>query len=170
MREIIEALYVGQVVAAPVASAGLLLTLVTLSIIDLRTMRLPDLLTLPLMASGIALNLWWGGIELGARSVIGASVGYGVIWLLATYWKRRFGRDGIGLGDAKLLAAGGAWCGPFLLPLILLVSSGLGLAVAFLVWLRRGNDSVDLGRLRVPFGPFLAVGIGVGWFLVPRLA
>lgn len=170
MGQFLEAFHSGQAVSAPFASLGLVSALIALSIIDLRTYRLPDLLTIPLMVVAVALNVWWGGMEQGARSAAAAVLGYGVIWLLSVYWQRRFGRDGIGLGDAKLLAAGGAWCGLLLLPVILLVSSALGLVLALIVWMLRGRENANLGKMQIPFGPFLAVGIGVGWCLVPRLA
>ncbi|MEL6752680.1 MAG: A24 family peptidase [Pseudomonadota bacterium] len=158
----------GTVYAAPIATGILVLALVILSWIDIRTLRLPDWLTLPLAALGIGLSAFWGGIPGFYQSLIGAGIGYGVIWLLATYWRRSRGVDGIGLGDAKLLAAGGAWAGPYALPWILLVSSGLGLVFAGLAFVLDRNKSALAGAARIPFGPFLSLGIVFAWLVVQR--
>ncbi len=92
---------------------------------------------------------------LTARAV-GAACGYTGFALLAWAYRRLRGREGLGLGDAKLLAAGGAWLGAALLPDVLLAAAG----TAILWALRRGP--VDPAA-RVPFGPFLGAGIWVIW-------
>lgn len=146
-----------SLLASLVLSAALLL----LTYIDLRTGLLLDVLTLPLIVAGIA----WAAFESGTwlQSLIGAGLGYGLIAALALYWRRTRGHEGIGLGDAKLLAAGGAWVGVLALPMVLLISSTLGLAIMILVSLRSqaGRD-----RLAMPFGPCLGLGIWIVWCLI----
>ena len=141
------------------ATAILLATLTALALIDARTQRLPDRLTLPLIAAGIAVNtlifsdLW--------MAIAGAALGYGVLVALELTYKRLRGRDGLGRGDAKLLAAGGAWCGAWLLPFILLAGSVSALVFVLVLALirRRAPDP----NQPMPFGPWLALGIALGW-------
>ena len=139
-------------------SLALGLALIALSVIDARTLRLPDLITLPLIGCGIA-AAW--ALELPVRQhVIGAALGYlGSVALEIAYQRLR-GRAGLGRGDAKLLAAGGAWCGALALPVILLAASASGLAVV--IALRLTGQRIEA----VAFGPFLALGIALGWALV----
>ena len=126
-------------------------SLLALGWIDALCQRLPDALTLPLILGGIAEALWLEPDTVTGRA-LGAAVGYTALWALAWAYRRLRGREGLGLGDAKLLAAGGAWGGVALLPDVLLVSAlaGLGWALA-------------RGRTRIAFGPFLAGGIWVVW-------
>ena len=141
------------------ATVILLLSLAALSLIDARTQRLPDFLTRPLIGAGIAVNwlvfsVWWSAIA-------GAALGYGALVALELAYKRLRGRDGLGRGDAKLLAAGGAWCGPWLLPMILLAgSAGALLFVSALALVRRRAPDPNQP---MPFGPWLALGIALGW-------
>lgn len=135
-----------------IAALALAWTLVALAFIDLDTQLLPDDLTLPLLWAGLLINL--NGVFASLPdAVIGAAAGYLSLWCV--YWLFRFvtGREGIGYGDFKLLAALGAWLGWLMLPMIVLVSSVLGAIVGItLIALRRqqrGNP--------IPFGPFLAV-------------
>lgn len=139
------------------ASAFLAITLIALSIIDLRTFLLPDALTLPLIVAGLLWHLTVSDTVLW--SALGAALGYGVIWALGRVWSRLRGQTGIGLGDAKLLAAGGAWLGVFALPLVLTLASGLGLATIGYQRIRHKNDSPTI----VAFGPYLAVAIWIVW-------
>ncbi len=133
-------------------------TLLTLGWIDAICLRLPDALTLPLIVAGLSEAAWLEPDMLAGR-VIGAVAGYAGFRALAWTYRRLRGREGLGQGDAKLLAAGGAWVGGLLLPDVL-----LGAALAGLVWaLRRGWP--DAGE-RVPFGPFLAGGIWLVWLYV----
>ena len=143
------------------ASVVIVAALLWMSWIDFREMRLPDFLTLPLIAAGL---LWAGFVthEL-MDGLIGASVGYALIWGLNAYWRRFKGQDGIGLGDAKLLAAAGAWLGWMGLPLVLLVASSAGLVIA-------GIGSITARRKQafsgvIVFGPFLALGFWAVWSL-----
>mgnify|MGYP003647786738 FL=1 len=141
------------------ATLFLLCALAALSLIDARTQRLPDVLTLPLILAGIAVNglifssLW--------TALAGAALGYGALVALELAYKRLRGRDGLGRGDAKLLAAGGAWCGAWLLPMILLAGSLGALVYVGLLALvrRRAPDPAQ----PLPFGPWLALGIALGW-------
>lgn len=142
-----------HIIASMVLAAGLL----TLSYIDLRTGLLLDILTLPLAALGLAFAVWSGDWML---SLAGAILGYAMIAGLAYYWRVRRGYEGIGLGDAKLLAAGGAWVGVMGIPLLLLIASSVGILAALAVS-RKARSTSD--RLAIPFGPSLALGIWVVW-------
>ncbi len=134
-------------------------TLLLLSLIDLEEMRLPDLLTLPLLLAGLALSGLQGGLLplLGLPEPRAALAGAGIAWLalaaLAFAYRRLRGRIGLGQGDAKLAAAAGAWLGVTGLPQYFLLSGLLGIALA-----------VALGALRdpqrrVPFGPALGAAL-----------
>lgn len=132
--------------------------LLVLSYIDLRTGLLPDLITLPLIVAGVGYAaLTNDGWEL---ALAGAFVGYGLIVGLGYIWRYARGYDGIGLGDAKLLAAGGAWAGLTVLPVILLIASAIGLLGAVFVAKKAQNAEQ---RVAIPFGPALSLGIWVGW-------
>lgn len=143
----------------------LILVLVYLAYIDLRTFRLPDALTLPLLLSGLLFN----GISNQAfasfpDSGIGAVLGYGSLWLLNLLYRLTRKQDGIGMGDAKLLAALGAWFGWFALPGILLMASLTGLIGGF-IWLQWNQQH---HRAAFPFGPFLAIA-GIIELLCPQI-
>ena len=140
-----------------VAAAGLCLALLALAFIDFDTQLLPDSITLPLLWAGLLLNLSGGFVPL-ADAVIGAVAGYLLLWSI--YWAFRLltGKEGMGHGDFKLLAALGAWVGlAGVLPVILL-SSLLG-AVVGSIWLAaKGRDRAT----PIPFGPYLALA---GWIV-----
>lgn len=136
---------------------GLAWALLCLTLIDLATFRLPDVLTLPLVAAGMAL----AGLGLTGDwqdHLIGVVVGYGAFAGLAWVYRQVRGRDGLGLGDAKLLAAAGAWVGWQGLPSVVLWGALGGLALALI--LARGRPG---GQVAVPFGPSLALGFWVTW-------
>ena len=132
----------------------LMLVLMYLAYIDLRTFRLPDVITFPLILSGLMFS---GFSKLGfisfEDSVIGATVGYTSLWLLNLLYRLAKKQDGIGMGDAKLLAALGAWFGWYALPSILLIASLSGLIGGF-IWLQWNKQN---HRSAFPFGPFLAI-------------
>lgn len=135
--------------------------LLTLAILDWRHFWLPDALTLPLAFLGLTLGLWVTDAALSDR-VIGAAAGYGVLLAVAVSYRMARGREGLGLGDAKLMGGLGAWFGWQALPFILLMAAGIGL-VAVLA-------SVALGRkitaaTRVPLGTCLAVAAFPGWWV-----
>lgn len=133
--------------------------LIAASFIDLDTMLLPDSLTLPLMWGGIALSLNQLSPVSLHDSVLGAMLGYLSLWSL--YWLFRIltGKDGMGYGDFKLLAALGAWLGWQALPMIIFVSSLVGAIF--------GLTMLAIKRKRFentfPFGPYLAVA---GWVVL----
>lgn len=138
------------------AGAGALLLvwfLLALAAIDLDTQFLPDDLTLPLIWLGLAFNLGGAFVPL-EEAVIGAMAGYLALWTV--YWAFRLatGREGMGMGDFKLLAALGAWLGWQMLPLILLLSSLVGAVVGIGMVVLVKHDH----RVPIPFGPYLAGG------------
>ncbi|MBW3694140.1 prepilin peptidase [Vibrio sp. T187] len=130
--------------------------LIAATFIDLDTMLLPDQLTLPLMWSGIALSLF-NLTEVSLQdAVIGAMAGYLCLWSVYWIFKVLTGKDGMGFGDFKLLAALGAWLGWQHLPLIILLSSLVGLVFGS-IQLRLQKQGIDKA---FPFGPYLAIA---GW-------
>lgn len=140
------------------AAAGALLfvwCMIVLTFIDFDKQLLPDSITLPLLWLGLLLNL--GGTFTDLRSaVIGAVAGYLALWSVYWVFKLVTGKEGMGYGDFKLLAALGAWFGWQMLPLTILASSVVGAAVgiALIVFARHGR------HVPIPFGPYLA-GAGV---------
>ncbi len=137
---------------------GLGVILLALSYIDLRTGLLPDILTLPLLVLGLAYH---GVLQTNLLlAVLGAAVGYALIAGLGLYWRRIRKVEGIGLGDAKLLAAGGAWVGISGLPFLLVIASGS--ALVGLLFLSRVARLAE-ERAAIAFGPYLALGTWVVW-------
>ena len=139
----------------PALAAALVFSwaLIAASAIDIDTQFLPDRITFPLLWLGLLLNV--GGLFVDLRSaVLGAAGGYLLLW--SVYWgfKLLAGKEGMGFGDFKLLAALGAWTGWQTLPLILLVSAGAGaiIGIAMIVFAGKGREA------RIPFGPYLAAG------------
>jgi leader peptidase (prepilin peptidase)/N-methyltransferase len=135
--------------------------LLALGWIDARSLRLPDVLTLPLVAAGLAQTFWLDPADLTDHA-LAAALGYTAFFLLNAAYRRLRGRDGLGLGDAKLLAAGGAWLGTAALPGALLAGALCALLWAGVLALRGTRLS---GGLKLPFGPFLAAGIWLMWLL-----
>ncbi len=131
------------------------LILIALTGIDVRTQLLPDQLTLPLLWAGLLFNLQNGFVPLD-QAVIGAAAGYLSLWSVYWLFKLATGKEGMGYGDFKLLAALGAWLGWQMLPLIILLSAVLGLIFALLMMLFLRHDR----RQPIPFGPYLAAA---GW-------
>lgn len=139
--------------AEALAYTVLLWFLLVLSMIDLDHMLLPDQLTLPLMWLGLL-----GSISVlpvsPTDAIIGAVVGYGFLWSLFWLFKLLTGKEGLGYGDFKLLAALGAWLGWQLLPMVVLLASLAGALVGIgLIVTKRKAQGTPL-----PFGPFLAMG------------
>ena len=133
---------------------GLVATLIALALIDLDTQFLPDDLTLPLMWAGIvSAALGWTPVTLGA-SVGGAVAGYLSLWFVCHAYRLIRGKEGMGAGDFKLLAALGAWMGWQLIPSILLLASAVGALVGIGLIVLRSHDR----NLPIPFGPYLAGG------------
>jgi leader peptidase (prepilin peptidase)/N-methyltransferase len=145
-------------------TAALIAALTVLTVIDARTYRLPDLITLPLIAAGVGAS-WLIGAPVWL-SALGAAIGYGVLVGVEKAYERARGRQGLGRGDAKLFAAGGAWCGALALPFILLAASVSALIYVGVVRVVSGKP---LGADHmIAFGPFLAFGIAL-IFILERL-
>jgi len=125
--------------------------LIALSAIDFDTQLLPDSITLPLLWLGLAFNLWSIFADL-STAVAGAMAGYLALWSVFWLFKLATGKEGMGYGDFKLLAALGAWLGWQMLPAIILLSSVVGAAVgiSLIVVARHGRN------IPIPFGPYLA--------------
>lgn len=135
--------------------------LLTLAVLDWRHFWLPDALTLPLVFLGLTLGLWVTDAALPDR-MIGAAGGYGVLLVVAISYRAARGCEGLGLGDAKLMGALGAWFGWQALPFILLMAASLGL-VAVLASMAAGRRIT--GASRVPLGTCLAVAALPGWWV-----
>lgn len=129
-----------------------------LTYVDLRSFLLPDAVTLPLIGAGLLLALWLEP-EIDVR-LIGAGAGFACLYLVDRAYHAVRGRRGVGLGDAKLLAAAGAWLGWPALPVVLLIASGAGLVAVAVAGLRGHRISASA---RLPFGPFLAIGFAAVW-------
>ena len=130
----------------------LIWSLLALSYIDYDTQYLPDAITLPLLWAGLLWNLFGTFVPL-SEAVIGAMAGYLSLWSVYWAFKLTTGKEGMGYGDFKLLAALGAWMGWQVLPLIILLSALVGaiVGIALIVLTRRGKD------IPIPFGPYLAM-------------
>jgi len=136
---------------------GLILTwaLVALTMIDAKTQLLPDNITLPLLWLGILVNTsnLYTTLE---TSIFGAVIGYLILWSIYKLFKLITGKEGMGYGDFKLLAALGAWMGWILLPQIILLSSLVGAVIGVsMIVFKKHNRSTP-----IPFGPYLAIA---GW-------
>lgn len=150
------------------ASCALGWGLLALSLFDLRSFRLPDALTLPLLLAGLLVSAvaWPDALsdhlpEHLPDHLLGAALGYAVIAGLAAVYHRLRRRQGIGFGDAKLLAAGGAWLSWQALPSVVLIAALLAViaAAGVAAWQR-----IPLSpTLRVPFAPFLGLAIWLVW-------
>lgn len=137
------------------AALGLTWAMLALSVIDFDTQLLPDDITLPLLWAGLLLAL--GNVFVPLRdAVIGAAAGYLVLWTVYWLFKLATGREGMGYGDFKLLAALGAWMGWQAIPQIILLSSVVGATIGIILIAFRGRDR----QIPIPFGPYLAAA---GW-------
>ncbi|MCW2382399.1 MULTISPECIES: prepilin peptidase [unclassified Sphingobium] len=141
--------------------------LLALAVLDARHFWLPDALTLPLAVLGLTLGDWLVPAPFADR-MIGAAIGYIGLFLLAMSYRRLRGREGLGLGDAKLLGAIGAWLGWQLLPVVLLLASVGGLIWAVILRLKGHALS---GNMRLPFGTFLCLAAPLAarlaWTIAP---
>ncbi|HVK80193.1 MAG TPA: A24 family peptidase [Verrucomicrobiae bacterium] len=135
-----------------------LLALVT--IIDLRTMRIPDVLNAALVVSGLVVN--WILHRAIVDALIGAVAGYAAIYVLNMVYRALRGGDGMGMGDAKLLAGGGAWLGWIGLPFVALLGSAAGI---IFVSVQRIRGRTLQAQDALAFGPFLCVGIFIVWLV-----
>ncbi len=140
------------------AAAALVFTwsLVALTVIDLQHQLLPDAIVFPLLWLGLLLSPL-GAFSDPVSSITGAAAGYLALWSVYWAFKLTTGKEGMGYGDFKLLAAIGAWAGWQILPVVVLIASATGALV--------GLALIVLGRHKrgtpIPFGPYLAAG---GWF------
>ncbi|WP_226662647.1 prepilin peptidase [Microbulbifer aggregans] len=139
------------------ALAGIFFTwaLVALTGIDFDKQLLPDNITLPLLWAGLLINIW-GVFAPLQDAVIGAIAGYLALWSVFHLFKLITGKEGMGAGDFKILAAIGAWFGWQVLPLVILLSAAVGALVGILWTLISGRDK----NLPIAFGPYLA---GAAW-------
>jgi len=145
-----------------VQAAGALLlvwALIALAMIDLDTQLLPDSITLPLLWLGLGFNLATTYVDLPS-AVVGAMAGYLALWSVFWLFKLVTGKEGMGYGDFKLLAALGAWLGWQMLPSIILLSSlvGASVGISLIVFGRHGRN------IPIPFGPYLAAAGGIALF------
>ncbi len=143
----------------------LVFALVTLTFIDFDTQLLPDDITLPLLWLGLLFNLNNGFTDLKS-AVIGAMLGYLILWSVYWLFKIVTGKEGMGYGDFKLLGAIGAWFGWQLLPAVILLSSVVGAVIGIGMIAFRGKS----GGTAIPFGPFLALGGIAALFFGQQLA
>ncbi len=144
-------------------SVGLAAALVTLSVIDVNSQRLPDRLTFPLTAAGLLLSILfqWGN---PAMRLAAAVVGYALMYAIAAGYERLRQRPGLGLGDAKLFAAAGAWLGFEGLPTVMLLATGTALCVVLSAALLGKKMTPET---RIPLGPFLAFAFWLVWLYGP---
>ena len=158
---VLSALVITKFGVSFAGGAGLLFvwSLIALAGIDFRTQLLPDSITLPLLWLGLMLALKALYIPLHS-AVIGAAVGYLSLWSVYWLFKLLTGKEGMGHGDFKLLAALGAWMGPVAILPIALVSSLLGALIGGGMMLARRHQS----GVPMAFGPFIALA-GLLWFL-----
>jgi leader peptidase (prepilin peptidase)/N-methyltransferase len=146
------------------AACGMLWTLLALTFIDFDTQLLPDNLTLPLLWGGLLANLFDLFVPL-REAVIGAVAGYLALWSIYWLFKLIRGKEGMGYGDFKLLAALGAWMGWKMLPLIVLLSSVVGAAIGIGLLVFKGRDH----NVPLAFGPYLAIAGAIALFFGPTL-
>lgn len=134
-------------------------SLITLAVIDLNTQLLPDDITLPLLWLGLLINMVNGFTDIHS-ALIGAMAGYLSLWLVYWSFKLMTGKEGMGYGDFKLLAAIGAWLGWQMLPLVLLSSSVVGacVGIGLMVAAKLKNN------MPIPFGPYLVGGAIIALF------
>lgn len=140
------------------ATSILAALLLAAAVIDVRTMRIPNALNALIACSGL-IAAFWLGLPL-RDALIGVAAGYTALFLLNRGYRALRGRDGLGLGDAKLLAGAGAWLGWTGLPFVVLIAAALG--IAFVAALRIGGRHMSGGDA-LAFGPFLCIGALIVW-------
>jgi leader peptidase (prepilin peptidase)/N-methyltransferase len=161
LTAVASALMVWRFGPSEAALAGLVFTwlLIALAGIDVRTQLLPDQLTYPLLWLGLLLALVPVFVA-APTAILGAVIGYLCLWCVYWLFKLTTGKEGMGHGDFKLLAALGAWMGPVALLPIVLLSSLIGALVGGSLIALRKHD----GAVPIPFGPFIAAA-GWVWFI-----
>lgn len=138
--------------------------LIALTFIDFDTQLLPDDITLPLLWIGLLFNLSNGFTDIKS-AVVGAAAGYLTLWMIYWLFKLIRGKEGMGYGDFKLLAAIGAWFGWQILPAVILISSASAaiIGISLIIFKKRGRE------VPMPFGPFLAIAGIVALFAGQQL-
>jgi leader peptidase (prepilin peptidase)/N-methyltransferase len=149
------------VTPAAAAACLFLWSLIALTFIDFDTQLLPDSITLPLLWGGLLANVagFVPGVSL-RDAVVGAIAGYVALWTIYWLFKLVRGKEGMGYGDFKLLAALGAWLGWQMLPLIVLLSSFVGAAIGIGLVVFKGRDH----QIPLAFGPYLAIAGAIALF------
>ncbi len=137
------------------ACLGFTWALIALTMIDADTQLLPDNITLPLLWAGLIAN-YFGLLTTLESALWGAVAGYLSLWSVYWLFKLITGKEGMGYGDFKLLAALGAWLGWQMLPIVILLSSVVGAIIGIIMMLIKGRDR----NIPIPFGPYLAIA---GW-------
>jgi leader peptidase (prepilin peptidase)/N-methyltransferase len=145
------------------ASCGLGWTLLAMSLIDARHLYLPNRLTLPLIPAGLAVA-WAVDPDKLLGHGVGAVAGYTLVLVLAETYRRLRGREGIGMGDAKLLAAAGAWVSWQGLPSIIILAAGASLLVALV---HAALTRRSMMQHEFPFGPYLSLALWLVWLYGP---
>lgn len=141
------------------ASTGFGLVLLFIALVDYRTRLIPNGASFSLIGTGPLVMYLMHGIGGLKTALIGAVAGYGIFWLVAFAYRHFRGREGLGMGDAKLLAGGGAWMGPFALPWIVLLAASTAI-----MGLLIGSKGKSLHReTELPFGPALTLAIYGIW-------
>ena len=138
--------------AAGMGALVFVFAMIALTFIDLDTFYLPDDITLPLLWAGLLMNLGNAFVDLPS-AVIGTACGYLALWSVFWMFKLVTGKEGMGYGDFKLLAAIGAWLGWQMLPLVILLSATVGamIGIGLMVFARHDRETP------IPFGPYLAI-------------
>lgn len=145
--------------------AGLIALLAIAAVIDARTQRIPDPLNAAIALLGAAF-VWATGQD-ALQAALGAAFGFGAIWGVNALYLRLRGRDGIGMGDAKLMGAGGLWIGLLGAPFAMILGTCAALAGVALMRLR---GRAITGTDRLAFGPYLAFGVGAVFAVLQLLA
>lgn len=150
--------------AAALGAALFAWAMIALAFIDLDTFYLPDSITLPLLWAGLLFNAGGAFTDLHS-AVIGAAAGYVALWTVFWAFKFATGKEGMGYGDFKLLAAIGAWLGWKMLPLTILASSLVGavVGIGLIVFAKHAREKP------IPFGPYLAVAGLIAMFWGERI-
>lgn len=157
MLSALAVVYVYGPTWAMLAGLGFTWMLIALTFIDFDSQLLPDRYTLPLAAAGLLVNSF-GVYHLSAAEAIwGYVIGFLSLWSVYFIFKKITGKEGMGYGDFKLLAALGAWLGPFMLPLVILLSSFFG-AIIGLILLKIRKENQPFA-----FGPYLAIAAWVAF-------
>ena len=136
---------------------GLILTwsLIAMSVIDIHKQILPDNITLPILWLGLLMSIFTIFVD-PTNSIIGAALGYMILWSVYQLFRIVTGKEGMGYGDFKLLALFGAWFGWEQLPLIIILSSATGAVIGILMIIFTKQER----NTPIPFGPYLAIA---GW-------